>query len=103
MKNKKKLTLLVLFLITHLIFFSHPVKAIIDNEITVSTLVEKDSHVESNNPYSNYGDWSQLRIGNYNKNWKETYLFFNFTDKPENWILAKISIKLTPISSNSFC
>ncbi len=101
MKKKKTFAFLVVLLIPLFIIFSPPVKAI-DHEKTVSTLVKKDSHVESNNPNSNYGGSSQLVIGNYNNNWKEAYLFFDFSDKPENWTHAKISIKLMPIYTAGF-
>jgi len=65
---------------------------------TVSTIVEKDSYVDSYSPDSNNGGKDWLIFGNYILGWNEAYLYFNFSDKPASWTKAEISIDMYSVS-----
>lgn len=72
-------------------------KAIIRDR-TISTVAEKDSYVDSDDPTSNYGGQDWLIFGNYLSGWNEAYLYFNFSDKPAGWTKAEISIDMYSVS-----
>jgi len=90
MKNRILLLVGVLFLTGFLCVI--PFTRAITRDQTISTIAEKDSHVRSYYPTSNYGGQDYLIFGNYISGWSEAYLFFNFSGKPANWIEAEILI-----------
>jgi hypothetical protein len=66
---------------------------------TISTIAEKDSYVSDAVYNDNDGGKEWLIIGNYDNNyWWETYLYFNFTDKPVGWTKAEIWIVMFSVS-----
>jgi hypothetical protein len=65
---------------------------------TISTIVEKDSYVDSYSPDSNKGGKDWLIFGDYVLGWNEAYLYFNFSDKPASWTKAEISIDMYSVS-----
>lgn len=70
---------------------------------SISTVAEKDTYVAEYYPSKNFGDISMLEIGVYLQQlfippYREAYLYFNFSDKPEGWTKAEISIDMYEIS-----
>ncbi|HDZ16843.1 hypothetical protein LCGC14_0707410 [marine sediment metagenome] len=49
----------------------------------------KDAHVYSRDPDTNYGDWDQMYLGNWNDGSQtyqdEVYITFNISSQPSNW------------------
>lgn len=65
------------------------------NYITISTIASKDTYVNSYHPTSNYGGQNSLSAGFYfTGDILESYLFFSFIDKPDNWVKAEISLDI---------
>ena len=63
--------------------------------ITVSTVASKDTYVNSYHPTSNYGGQNYLFAGfYYTGDILESYLFFSFEDKPDDWVKAEISMDI---------
>jgi len=65
--------------------------------IEVTTIADKDSYVDSAYETSNYGSAIRLFVGEsaYNHGypgWSETYIHFNFSNKPTSWSKAEIGI-----------
>lgn len=90
----KNIFLIIGFSIVLATIFITPVRAV-TTEIT--TISEKDSYVESMLNTTNNGDSIWVLFG-YNSNlfeFDEAYIHFNFSDKPENWEKAEISIDAT--------
>ncbi|KKK41360.1 hypothetical protein LCGC14_2724580, partial [marine sediment metagenome] len=67
-------------------------------DVTISTVAEKDNYIESDDASSNNGGKDWLIFGDYIFGWNEAYLYFNFSDKPTDWIKAEISIYMYSIS-----
>lgn len=99
MKKRKILILLLMFLIPSFIIGVPSVQAIVRDE-TISTIAEKDTFVRQYYPTNNYGGQSYFLVGR--DVWGtalETYLYFNFSDKPVNWKSAEIAFDLYSIDS----
>lgn len=97
MKNKK---ILSLFLVLTTLFLAFGVNFAsgATREATISTIAEKDAYVDLYSPLSNYGGKSWLIFGDHILDFTESYLFFNFSDKPLDWVKAEISIDMYSIS-----
>ncbi len=92
MKNKKIVIFLGLLFIFGFIFKITPIIAITIDK-TVSTVAEKDTYVDSNNPTSNYGGVSYAKAGIYDIGVDyHAFFYFNFTDKPTDFTKAEISL-----------
>jgi len=97
MRYKRQIIILGLIILFGMTFNITPIKGITRNA-TITTVAEKDSYVETDNPTSNHGGKDWLIFGDYILGWNEAYLFFNFSDKPANWSKAEISIDMYSVS-----
>ncbi len=98
MKNKKIYFLFGILFIIAFIVNTPSTRAIIKDQ-TISTIAEKDTYVRAYSPTSNYGGKDWLKLGaDYFLGWNEVYLYFNFTNKPDIWTKAEISIDMYSIS-----
>ncbi len=93
----KKIFVIFLVLIFGTIFLIQPVVSN-GSTMTISTVAEKDSYVDSYSPTSNNGGKDWLIFGDYILGWNEAYLYFNFSDKPAGWTKAEISIDMYSVS-----
>jgi len=65
---------------------------------TTSTIAEADTYIDSNNGMSNYGGQTWLYAGKgVLDNLYEAYFRFNFSDKPNDWSKATISLNFWSI------
>jgi hypothetical protein len=93
LKTRKKSILLISFIFCFgLIFVISSVKG----ASTISTIPEKDTYVSSYLPDINHGENLSLYVGytaipelQYH-----TYIYFNFSDRRDNWNKAEISLKV---------
>lgn len=70
--------------------------------MTISTIADKDSYVNSYYGIDNYGDASYLLSGFYfSDEIVESYFYFSFRDKPSNWIQAEISLDIWSVSQTT--
>ncbi len=53
--------------------------------IEVTSILEKDTFVSEWTPNGNFGDDSDLYVGNKSGYWYEIYLAFNLSSRPANW------------------
>lgn len=97
MKNNRILSLFLVLTALSLTFSSNFVSGA-TREATISTFAEKDTYIDLYSPSSNYGGASWLIFGYHILDFTETYLFFDFSDKPSNWTKAEISIDMYSIS-----
>ncbi len=93
MRNKKLFTIIVFLLIFGVLII--PIKA--TTTATISTITDKDSFVNSWDRYENYGDYDFFDVGKTNIQTIETYIHFDFTNKPDDWTRAMISINIYDI------
>ena len=98
MKNKKIYFLVGILFIIGFTFNTLPARAIIRDQ-TISTIAEKDTYVNSDDPLSNFGGQNYVFSGFY---WGgdivEAYFFFNFSDKPSTYTKAEISLDFWGVS-----
>lgn len=90
----KKILLISVFTIVLATIFTTPVRAVTTE---IATLSEKDSYVQSLLNTTNNGGSIWVLFG-YDLNiheFDEAYIHFNFSDKPENWEKAEVSIDAT--------
>ncbi|MFX1328020.1 MAG: DNRLRE domain-containing protein [Promethearchaeota archaeon] len=90
----KKTLVIFGFVIVLTMIFIIPVRAA-TSEIT--TIAEKDSYVQSFANTTNNGasTWVYFGYDLNQKEFDEAYIYFNFSDQPENWEKAEVSIDAT--------
>lgn len=92
MKVRTIFMVLGVLLIAGITFNAPPARAIIRDQ-TVSTVAEKDTFVNSYDPSTNYGGEDYALAGFYaTVDIVESYFYFTFSDKPNNYIKAEISL-----------
>ncbi len=92
MKMRSLFMLFVVLFIAGIFFNAPPARAIIRDQ-TVSTVAEKDTYVNSYDPSSNYGGEDYTLAGFYaTVDIVESYFYFTFSDKPNNYTKAEISL-----------
>lgn len=92
MKKRTIFILIGVLFIPGFIFNVTPARAIIRDQ-TVSTVAEKDTYVNSYDPSSNYGGEDYALAGFYAEVYiVESYFYFTFSDKPNNFTKAEISL-----------
>lgn len=68
-------------------------------EETIETIADEDSFVSMYlGANKNFGGREVIYVGNYINTWSEGYLHFSFTDKPDDWVKAEISIYAYAVS-----
>ncbi|MFW9939411.1 MAG: DNRLRE domain-containing protein [Candidatus Thorarchaeota archaeon] len=92
MKSKVKLVIVLFGIISFGLLFIISNTVAIQRETTISTIASKDTYVNSYYPTSNYGGVNYLDTGFLSGNIMEAYFYFNFSDKPSNFIRAEISL-----------
>ncbi|KKK62388.1 hypothetical protein LCGC14_3004840, partial [marine sediment metagenome] len=98
MKDKKSIILLSLIFFSSVLIYITPTRAIIKDQI-ISTIAEKDTYVNSGDGLSNFGGQDYALGGYYfGGDIVEAYFFFNFSDKPLNYIKAEISLDFWSVS-----
>ena len=100
MKSKDKLVLLLFgMIIAFGLLIAIPNTVGIQRETTISTVASKDTYVDSGNPTANYGGVNYLMTGfSIFGDVREAYFYFNFSDKPSNFIKAEISLLFWSVS-----
>ncbi len=92
MKKKTMFILICILFITGFTFKVPPVRALLRDQ-TISTVAEKDTYVNSYEPSSNYGAEDHTIAGDFLTSYEaESYFFFSFSDKPNNYTEAEISL-----------
>ena len=77
---------------TGFFFNVSPARAILRDQ-TISTVAEKDTYVNSYEPSFNYGGEDNTIAGDFLTSYEaESYFFFSFSDKPNNYTEAEISL-----------
>ncbi|MFX1478633.1 MAG: NosD domain-containing protein [Promethearchaeota archaeon] len=70
--------------------------------MTVTTIADKDTYVNSYYALNNYGDANYLLSGYYlTDEVVESYFYFSFRDKPSNWVQAEISLDVWSVSQTT--
>ena len=94
MKSKDKIRVLLGLLVIFIFQFFIPNVTGVLKDVSISTVAEKDCYVTDSIFWrdSNYGGVGHLIFG-YQSAWAESYLHFNFTDKPTAWTKAEIKTK----------
>lgn len=101
MRNKKIFVIFLVF-IFGAIFLIQPVTAN-GSTMTISTIAEKDSYVDTYSPGANFGGVNYLYAGiDYSYDLKESYFYFNFSDKPSNYKKAEISLDIWGVSKTVY-
>ncbi len=71
----------------------------IERDAYIRTLAEKDTYVDTAYPTSNYGGVDNLKSGfSFSGDIKESYLSFDFSDKPSSYTKAEISLEFWGVS-----
>ena len=98
--SKQNLTFFLLGLIIVFgLFLSFPSVKAITRERYISNIAEKDTYVDTANPTSNFGGVSYLISGfSLFSDIREAYLYFNFSNKPSDFIRAEISLEFWGVS-----
>ena len=97
MKSKDKVFLIVI--ISFGLLLTIPSITGIQRETTISTVASKDTYVDTANPMSNYGGVSYLMSGfSILSDIRESYFYFNFSDKPSSFTKAEISLDFWGVS-----
>jgi len=97
--TKKTIILLLGFIFLFSILFHLPNGRAIERERYISTIAEKDTYVDTAYAMSNYGGVSNLMTGfSIFGDIKESYFYFNFSDKPSSYIRAEISLEFWGVS-----
>lgn len=99
-KSKQNVILFLLGIILIFgLFITIPSTKAITRERYISTIAEKDTYVDTANPTSNYGGVSYLMTGfGLFGDIREAYFYFNFSDKPQSYIRAEISLEFWGVS-----
>ena len=94
MKTKALFLLCTIFILTPLMFV--PSIYAVDREVTVSDIAEQDASTSSGLPDTPIGSIQDSLSAGYNiaGNYIEAYFYFNFTNKPINYIKAELSLNL---------
>ncbi len=92
MKTRSILLLCTIFLLTPLMFI--PSIHAVNREITVSGIAEQDAITSSGTPDIPIGSMQDNLEAGYNivGNYLESYLYFNFTNKPTNYSKVELSL-----------
>ncbi len=91
MKTRSIFLLSTIFLLTPIMFISS-IHAV-DREVTVSGIAEQDAITSTGLPGTPIGMQDGLEAGyNIASNYLESYLYFNFTNKPINYLKAELSL-----------
>jgi len=98
MKSKNKnLIYICFFFAVGLVIITPTIKGI-EQEKTKSTIADKDTYVDTDNPLSNYGGVNNLRSGFGYSDIREAYFHFSFSDKPDNVTKAELSFDIWGVS-----
>lgn len=101
MRNSKQ-NLTFFFIGLTIIFglsLSFPSAKAITRECYISSIAERDTYVDTANPTSNYGGVNNLMAGfSIFSDIREAYFYFNFSNKPSNYIRAEISLEFWGVS-----
>ncbi len=99
MKSKDKIRVLLGLLVIFIFQFFIPNVTGVLKDVTISTVAEKDTYVNSYEPLSNYGGVDDARAGFYfTGDILEAYFYFNFTDKPADFTKVEISLDFWGVS-----
>jgi len=99
MKSKDKIRVLLGLLVIFIFQFFIPNVTGVLKDVTISTVAEKDTYVNSYKPLSNYGGVDDARAGFYfTGDILEAYFYFNFTDKPADFTKVEISLDFWGVS-----
>ena len=90
MKTRSILLLCTIFLLTPIMFI--PSIHAVNREATVSGIAEQDATTISGNPDLGVANGTLGAGYNIAGNYVEAYLFFNFTNKPINYLKAELSL-----------
>jgi len=94
----KNLILICFFFAVGLVIITPTINGI-EQEKTTSTIADKDTYIDTDNPLSNYGGVNNLRCGfSYSYEIREAYFHFSFPDKPENVTKAELSLDIWGVS-----
>jgi hypothetical protein len=97
--TKKTIFIFMGILVFFGILLSLPTGNAITRERYISTIAEKDTYVDTANPTSNYGGVNYLMTGfGIFSDIREAYFYFDFSDKPQNYIRAEISLDFWGVS-----
>ena len=70
---------------------------------TISTSASKDTYVDTYSPGANHGGGSYLYTGiDYLNDLHEAYIYFDFTDKPDDFTKAEISLKIFGVDNTAY-
>ncbi len=95
MRNSKQKIIFLLLGLTLIfgILLALPSAMAITRERYTSNIAEKDTYVDTANPTSNYGGVNYLVSGfSLFGDIREAYFYFNFSNKPSNYVRAEISL-----------
>lgn len=95
MKSKNKNLILICFFFAVGLVIITPTINGIEQEKTKSTIADKDTYVDTDNPLSNYGGVNNLKCGfSISYEIREAYFHFSFSDKPDNVTKAELSFDI---------
>lgn len=98
MKSKGKIVLFGL-LISFGLLLTIPSITGVQREASISTITSKDTYVDTGNAISNYGGVSYLMAGfSILSDIREAYFYFGFSDKPDSFTKAEISLDFWGVS-----